>query len=396
MEGSNTGPRSGPGRAWGPLRGRSQEINTLARMLRAWVDEAHLGVDGVRDKLTAEHFASGTVPSRATVASRLSGAALQWEFVEAVIDVCSSHVTVAQRRRDQARQVWDQAQLHPTPVPDPAGPAGQRQELARARQRIVQLQGDLAIAQEARDNSRKALADTTNLVSLLWLVIGQLQVRIDQLTRQRDSLQAQTAADAPRLARLHNALQQTQRRQDAAEQEKTAAEAGRSAAKDVAAAADEKYLALQAEVEQLRGTPAAADTSPAVVAGDDVGEAFFEDIDSALDKARAVRERAGQLTHDARADLQALERDEQEGQASEQRRREGAGRDKDQGQGADRDGVRDHDPVSGLPAAPDPLPPRDDTPHQGLNPHTLSPGSAYGALPILHFCCDKNQEGEFP
>ncbi|MFJ8215048.1 hypothetical protein [Streptomyces sp. NPDC096033] len=285
------------------------EINALARLLRGWVDEAQLGVDGVRGQFTAEHFAAGAVPSRATVASRLSGTALRWDFVEAVIDVCSSHAQVAERRRVEARKLWEAAQRNPTALPVTANRAGVEndQELSKAQDRIVRLRIDLAVAQEARDSSRKALADTTNLISVLWLIIGQLQFRIDQLTRHRDSLQTNPGHDGTQLDELRTALARAQRRRSAAEQEKAAAEESRAEAREVAAAADHAYFVLVMENDALNGEPGQHQPTYTSVPADDAADVFITDIDNALVRARSVREQASELTHSARTELASID-----------------------------------------------------------------------------------------
>ncbi|WP_141754345.1 hypothetical protein [Streptomyces agglomeratus] len=99
------------GRGWGPTRGASREINDLAILLRGWLDEAGLGMTGMIDQLTPEHFQGlKKVPARSTVSEWLSGVALRWDFAEAVIDICSPDAESALSRRRQARVIWNEAE----------------------------------------------------------------------------------------------------------------------------------------------------------------------------------------------------------------------------------------------------------------------------------------------
>ncbi|THA45045.1 hypothetical protein [Streptomyces sp. A1136] len=63
------------------------------------------------DQFTLEHFQGlKKVPARSTVSEWLSGVALRWDFVEAVIDICSKDAEIALSRRRQARVIWNEAE----------------------------------------------------------------------------------------------------------------------------------------------------------------------------------------------------------------------------------------------------------------------------------------------
>ncbi|PWK61828.1 hypothetical protein BCL76_12634 [Streptomyces sp. CG 926] len=96
------------GRRWGPTRGASAELNDLAILLRGWLDVSGVRISGLRRRLTPEHFHDlEKVPSSSTISEWLSGVALRWDFVEAVIDVCSESAEIAVSRRDEARVIWN-------------------------------------------------------------------------------------------------------------------------------------------------------------------------------------------------------------------------------------------------------------------------------------------------
>ncbi|MGW1991341.1 hypothetical protein [Embleya sp. NPDC001921] len=115
--------RKGRGRPWGNLRGNSAEANVLAELMRAWLDEAGLTQSELRERLEPEHFVDHRErPGRATVSDWLAGVALRWDFIEAVIDICSTSPTVALERRTRARGHWQalRARARATVAAEPA------------------------------------------------------------------------------------------------------------------------------------------------------------------------------------------------------------------------------------------------------------------------------------
>ncbi|MFE3434389.1 hypothetical protein [Streptomyces sp. NPDC059171] len=99
------------GRKWAPPKGPSKEINDLAVLLRGWIDGRGLTLNGLIEKLTLEHFQGMTeLPKRSTIAEWLSGVSLRWDFVEAVIDICTEDSYSANEYRNQAKRLWRQAE----------------------------------------------------------------------------------------------------------------------------------------------------------------------------------------------------------------------------------------------------------------------------------------------
>ncbi|MFI9719392.1 hypothetical protein ACIHFE_07005 [Streptomyces sp. NPDC052396] len=115
-------------RPWGPVRGASEHANALATLLRDWLDEAGLRLRDLTGRLRPEHFRDLRVPARTTVSDRLAGVNPQWDFIEAVADVCSRDAGQRDRRLSDARPHWDRLQL-----------AGRQRTDRRAAGRIAEL-----------------------------------------------------------------------------------------------------------------------------------------------------------------------------------------------------------------------------------------------------------------
>ncbi|GHE71796.1 hypothetical protein GCM10018785_45060 [Streptomyces longispororuber] len=277
------------GRPWGPLRGEFQELNELAVLLRGWVDEARLGVEGLRGKLTPEHFASGRVPAKATLSAWLSGKGLRWEFVEAVADACSASHPALESRLARARPLWQRYQQAPTPAA--AGPehaeAG-RKELLRAQRRIIDLQEQLARAHHAYSDSQQALAHAVPLAILLSQMVGRL-------TAQIDALRARPAASLGDLDLARDQLHHAQ-------SELARAQAQRDEAQNLARTAESRVEELEQTLRTLRVSPAAPEDTALVVPARSA-DPFTTDMGHALEKARIVNEFTQTLTQAARDNL---------------------------------------------------------------------------------------------
>ncbi|GAA2917202.1 hypothetical protein GCM10020221_11650 [Streptomyces thioluteus] len=148
------------------LHGTSDEANAIARLMRSWLDRAGLSVRGLTDRLEPEHFLDGHVPGRSAVSQRLAGANPQWDFVEAVADVCSHDGPERARMLDDARPLWESLRAASgrrgvPPVP-PVPPASTGQEpdgagqLPMAPTRTELLERELM---KARSRVRRSRAD---------------------------------------------------------------------------------------------------------------------------------------------------------------------------------------------------------------------------------------------
>ncbi|WP_052390681.1 tetratricopeptide repeat protein [Streptomyces sp. NRRL B-24484] len=109
------------GRPWGPPQGPSQEINDLVVLLRQWLDRRGLTVRAFHAELTEDDFGEpgkGRIPSVDTLYRRFAGDGITWQFVSAVITVCTEDPQHARQREARARALWNAAKNRPTP---PAG-----------------------------------------------------------------------------------------------------------------------------------------------------------------------------------------------------------------------------------------------------------------------------------
>ncbi|WP_345596335.1 hypothetical protein [Streptomyces marokkonensis] len=106
-----------------PARGSCAEINELVGMLRSWLDAAGVPVAHLHQRLTAEHFVGGQVPSLTKLRKQLAGEGLSWDLVEAVADVCypDDDSETASQRLVPLQRLWRLAQTAPTAT-DGSGP----------------------------------------------------------------------------------------------------------------------------------------------------------------------------------------------------------------------------------------------------------------------------------
>ncbi|MBZ4320669.1 hypothetical protein [Streptomyces huiliensis] len=209
-------------RPWGPLRGSSAPAQELANLQRAWLDKAGLSVRDVAGALHCEHFTDGRVPARSTVADRLAGANPQWDFVEAVADICSRDDAERTRMLNEARPLWELVRAVPArrdgrtgqpdrssaggrddasrPAPDGAGGAGGAggsggEALRAALERAAE-------AERARDGA-------SQLSVLLLTTVGRLEKDLSELRAARGRADG---TRTERLRRTHRRLQRSESR----------------------------------------------------------------------------------------------------------------------------------------------------------------------------------------
>ncbi|MBH1933799.1 hypothetical protein I5Q34_05720 [Streptomyces sp. AV19] len=119
---------------WGSPHGVSADADELARLMRSWVDEAGLSVRDLVARLQPEHFRDGHVPGRTTVSQRLAGVNPQWDFIEAVADVCSRDRAGFNRKQEAALPAWQRYCAAPRrtggPSASPASGSGDDEESA--------------------------------------------------------------------------------------------------------------------------------------------------------------------------------------------------------------------------------------------------------------------------
>ncbi|GGS54076.1 FxSxx-COOH system tetratricopeptide repeat protein [Streptomyces cinerochromogenes] len=278
-------------RPWGPLKGPDRQADALARLLRDWLDGANLRVDDLREQLTPEHFTTGRVPSRTTVADRLAGVGLDNDFVEAVADVCSADAAGRQRLLEQARAVRSGQVPHQQPHQQsaPAGDGDIAGELIVVQRHSLAVSDKLLRAMERVAELERERNNANQMVLLLLAMVDKLQRDIETLTSEQGRLRGDVTQ--PLVREVHERLERSEEQRRKAEHELERARDERRRADRLAEEAADQVRALTAELELLRRHAAAAQGGPlpVVVApepnGHDRLDADAGDIDQALAKA---------------------------------------------------------------------------------------------------------------
>ncbi|MFF5436724.1 hypothetical protein [Streptomyces achromogenes] len=310
------------GRPWAGLRGPTEEANRLAELLRAWLDDADLRLDDLLGELKPEHFENQIVPGRTTVADRLAGVNVRWDFVEAVADACSSSAAEYERLRRQARPLYEAAvsalsgprgggtgrQVRPLPRTGSA-PLDPVRDLVVVQQRSLELSDQLMRALQRTAELEKARNDTHHMVLILLTLVDKLHRDIATLTAERDRATAASQASEA-LGEVHEQLRHSEAQRTQAETELSRARAEREKADRLAEQSAEQVRRLTAELSRLRQQhgPAGpdADAVPEHEATAPVlpEQRTSDDIDIALMKATHIldtgAERLNQLAEELR------------------------------------------------------------------------------------------------
>ncbi|MDF3149202.1 MULTISPECIES: hypothetical protein [unclassified Streptomyces] len=264
-KGAGKGRRTRP---WAQTRGSSSEADELAGLLREWLDDAGLRLDDLVGKLTPDHFNSKVVPGRSTVAGRLAGVNLQWDFVEAVADVCSRDLVERKRRTDRARPLFDAAERAKRSGTEPrgakrsrtgAGATGESRaaavtaELVGVQRQSLELSDQLLRALERAAELEKARNDANQMVLILLALVDKLHRDIATLTAQRDRAPARPAAQDA-LDEVRKRLHHSEAQRTHAETELVRARAEREKADRLAEQSAEQVRRLTEELARLRGT----------------------------------------------------------------------------------------------------------------------------------------------
>ncbi|MFD0339648.1 hypothetical protein ACFVH0_13280 [Streptomyces sp. NPDC127117] len=296
------------------MKGPTALDNDLASLLRGWMDHADLTIDLLRERLTADHFPDGRIPSRTTLANRFSGVALDDAFVQAVADACS-------RDADEQRMLLAQAHELKTRgagVPATAAPpeasrlpsptdwgsiARAGAELIALQHKYVATQDRLVRAVERSAELERERSSANQLVLVLLALVDKLHRDIDDLHNEQAPGNSRRLTRRP-LDEIRAQLSRSEQQRMAADAELVRARSERRKADQLAREAAEQVAALRAEVEELRRGPSVPDGRPAhagASAGREViephpADATADDVDSALAKAaRHLDEKADRL-----------------------------------------------------------------------------------------------------
>ncbi|MFJ9634490.1 hypothetical protein ACIRU8_43040 [Streptomyces sp. NPDC101175] len=280
-------------RPWGPLKGPTQQHNELAALLRDWLNDAGLRLDDLVARLTADHFTDTRVPSRSTVAARLSGVALDEAFVEAVADVCSTDAAGRERLLRQARAVKSRAVDASDTAAGPLSAAssttaGLAGELLAVQRQSLAAQDKLVRAWERATELERERTNANQMVVVLLTMVDKLQRDIGSLSAERDRLRGRPAQRKP-LEQVRMRLARSERQRQAAEAELQRARDERHKADRLAEQAQDQIKTLTAELERLRppASPPAEDLPQRGPATADTmaDDTSADDIDQALAKA---------------------------------------------------------------------------------------------------------------
>jgi serine phosphatase RsbU (regulator of sigma subunit)/anti-sigma regulatory factor (Ser/Thr protein kinase) len=286
-----------------PARGSCAEINDLVGMLRSWLDTAGVPVAHLHQRLTAEHFVGGQVPSLTKLRKQLAGEGLSWDLVEAVADVCypDDDSETASQRLVPLQKLWRLAQTAPTAT-DGSGPQVTAREVLEVQRQAITAYEELNRARRAFEASEQGRQQALQIATILFGMLGQAQAKVLELTRRIDagrSSALQAPADVER-------LEQTRRRAESQELELrtqlTRADGDRQRAQAVADHAARRIQELETELEALRAkttTSAQSDGRvrllPAPLTPPAPEEAGLDAVDDALEKVRVALD----LEHDA-------------------------------------------------------------------------------------------------
>ncbi|MFF1779878.1 DUF742 domain-containing protein [Streptomyces virginiae] len=256
--------------------------------MRTWLDERDLSLTDVVSALSAEHFVSGKVPSRSTVADRLAGVGIKPDFIEAIADICSADEAEREHRMERVRAVRQQVTSDDPGRRPATATAGLAAELVVVQKRSLEVSDKLLRALERAQELERERNDANHMVLLLLTMVDKLQRDITALARERDrirdSVQQQGSLDAVRARLVRSEQQRT-----TAETELERARAERHKADRLAEEAAEQVRILTEELDRLRGH-AEAEAAPNLVPtpqslADETYEATAADIDQALAKA---------------------------------------------------------------------------------------------------------------
>ncbi|WP_200303971.1 hypothetical protein [Streptomyces adelaidensis] len=333
-----TGGGAGKGRKtrpWAELRGPSAEADELAVLLRTWLDDAGLRLDDLRGKLTPEHFKGKTVPARTTVADRLAGVNLGWDFVEAVADVCSRDRAHRERLTKGARPLFEAAdrvkrtgtaprtRTRTTASSRAATDAAMAAQLIGTQRQSLELSNELLRAVQRNAELEKARNDANHMVLILLTLVDKLQRDINTLTAQRAREGAVRTPGRDALDEAHrmlhdnlrDKLRHSEAQRTQAETELARARAEREKTDRLAEQSAEQVHRLTEELALLRRVhahPAAEDDAPETAVAEvstAAPDIEADDIDLALMKAaRFLDNRAERLEQ-----LQEELRDEPDG-----------------------------------------------------------------------------------
>ncbi|GGV89211.1 SpoIIE family protein phosphatase [Streptomyces massasporeus] len=287
----------------------------MVEQVRSWLDTASISVSQLHRRLTPDHFTAGAVPELRRLRDLLSGEALTWDLVEAVADVCfpDEPVDRAGQRLQLARELWERARASPTPLAVDTQELALAHELLAAKDRTIEVYQELQLVRQAYEASERSRAQALQIATLLFAMLGQAQAKAGELKRRVDALQVLPPKDPEAHTALELRLSRAQRQQIDLRQQLERAEQERDTAQQVADHAARRIHVLEAELAALREwqedenrdfaqdlTPQVPQPAMQAITDDD---AALDDVDLALEKARAVLDEEHDAVQQAAHDM---------------------------------------------------------------------------------------------
>ncbi|MGA5559296.1 hypothetical protein [Streptomyces lavendulocolor] len=307
--GEIAGSRGGrPGAPWGALKGGTPEANDLARVMREWLDASGMRVREFHAKLQPEDFTGGRIPSVDTVYNRFAGIAPDWEFVSAVVHICSPDAVTMNQRQGEAQELWRKwvaakrrgktarsgvARRGDLVVEAPEGlglpaDASADQRLIAAYEKINQMYEARLIATESHHR----------LELLLYFMIGRendhLQ-HIERLEQQLGSAMEQRTPDPAQIAGLRTMIEEAEVREGQLLRARDKAEAERDIAQQMLDHTNRTIRCLQEEIERIKVGPVSTETTAARI--EDAFVSDLNDVDGALGQIQRILEEEHDQLH---------------------------------------------------------------------------------------------------
>ncbi|MFI9296620.1 ATP-binding SpoIIE family protein phosphatase [Streptomyces gardneri] len=237
---------------------------------------------------------------------------MTWDMVEATADVCFPDEPGQQAldRARKARILWDKAQNAPTLVGVDGQVVVSPRELIEEKERTIQVYKDLVRARQAFETGEQGRQQALRIASMLFLVLGQAQAKVAELSRRIDAL---TGVGLPAPAQMHALQPQLVRARDqetrlGAQLERAVSQ--RDEAQRIADLAARRVQMLEAYLLESGQQPLGSDAAdlPAIpvdaIAHDAPGEdSALDQIDEILARTDEALDREQEAVQDAADEL---------------------------------------------------------------------------------------------
>ncbi|CAL9278433.1 hypothetical protein [Streptomyces sp. SudanB25_2051] len=289
------------GRPWGELKGGRPEANDLATAMRKWLRASGMTARQFHAKLQPEDFTGGRIPSIDTVYSRFAGIAPDWEFVSAVVHICSPDVVTMNKWKGEAQELWKKwvaaerdgkkarkgvAQhgglvVEVPDIPGLPATASADERLLAAYDKIQQMYEAQLIATKSHHR----------LEMLLFLMLGRENDHLQHIARleqQLDSVMEQRTPDPAQIATLRTMIEEAEVRERQLLQARDKAQTERDIAQQMLDHANRTIKCLQEEIERLKAGAVSMGTT--VVRLEDAFVSGLNDVDGALGQIQRILE----------------------------------------------------------------------------------------------------------